>query len=429
MGYFRCEVGISALRDVANVEASPGTAEDIPPPATGSETPFASDYDVRSPLPARRRRPTDFNSPVAPIRQIIGALGVTVLVVLLLAAKGIVHAAEGMPPGPITSVTLAIGNAALDFDEVFHLTWPWDTLESALGQGQSSTTAPLLQQPPPGTARHHRGGGSKQRTGKPGKGGHGHGIQPVEHRVGPVWPPLRPITRSRPLRLLVTGDSLVGYMGPQILNEAAAQGAVIGWTDTHDGTGLTRPDFVDWSVVAHSQVGTYHPDAVVIMMGGNDFQNMVLGQRIFYAGTYGWTREYQRRAEIVMRKWIDGGVRRVYWLSMPPANNPSWAHDDQDINIALQRAARQVPGVHYVNVLGPITNHGRYTDYVPVNGVQTLIREPDGVHLNIAGSDIVAGEVVPIVKREWQFGWGAMRRRALRFQQDSGLLSRVGATA
>ncbi|MGH2391852.1 MAG: DUF459 domain-containing protein, partial [Chloroflexota bacterium] len=153
-------------------------------------------------------------------------------------------------------------------------------------------------------------------------------------------PQLRPLTASTPLRLLVTGDSLTGYLGPILVNEAAAAGPVKGYVDTHNGTGLTRPDFVDWSLVAQQQVADDDPDAVVVMMGGNDFQNMTLPNGAFFeAGTPAWTKEYQRRAEICMRIWTQGGKRRVYWLSMPPARNTTWAYDDRQINIALKRAA------------------------------------------------------------------------------------------
>jgi hypothetical protein len=150
--------------------------------------------------------------------------------------------------------------------------------------------------------------------------------------------------------------------------------------------------------------------------------------KFFTAGTAAWTREYQRRAEIVMHTWIAGGVRRVYWLSMPPAQNASWAYDDYKINVALKRAAAQVPGVHYVNVLGPITNHGKYVAYVKVGGVPTLIRDADGVHLNIAGSQIVANYVVPIIKREWRFGWSQVRARGHRHQAKSIPKAHVRAT-
>ena len=105
-----------------------------------------------------------------------------------------------------------------------------------------------------------------------------------------------------------------------------------------------------------------------------------------------------------MRIWAAGGTRRVYWLAMPPARDPGWAYDDAQIDLALQRAATQVPGAEYLDIRGPITDHGRYTDYVYRNGQPVLIRESDGVHLNVAGSTIVANEVLPVLVREWRLG-------------------------
>jgi hypothetical protein len=215
--------------------------------------------------------------------------------------------------------------------------------------------------------------------------------------------PPRQITAADPLRLLVTGDSLTGYLGPELVNEAAAAGPVQGTVDTHNGTGLTTPSFVDWSVLAHQQVVKDGPDVVVVMLGGNDFENMTLpGGQFFQAGSPAWTQEYQRRAAICMQIWTQGGRARVYWLSMPPSRNPQWALDDAQINIALAGAATQVPGAEYLDILGPVTNHGHYADFVKnANGQTVLIREQDGVHLNIAGSTIVAGEVLPVIERDW----------------------------
>ena len=228
----------------------------------------------------------------------------------------------------------------------------------------------------------------------------GRGRTATAHQ-NPLWRP----TPSHPLRLLVTGDSLPGYLGPILLNEAAAIGPVRGAVDVHDGTGLTRPDFVDWSLVARRQVVTYHPDAVVVWMGGNDFQNMTLpAGHVFLAGTPAWTREYQRRVEICMRIWIHGGAQRIYWLAMPPARDPSWAYDDAQINTALRRAAARVPGAEYLDILGRITDHGRYADYVHAHGQPELVREADGVHVNLTGSTIVAHEVLRVLEREWHLG-------------------------
>lgn len=370
------------------------------------------------------------SSPTTSLGRVLLAVFTSMLLALLFCGQGIVHAGEGMPDGPGRTITLRVGQTVLRLTSPLHLTWPWEQLQAALGHPSQPAVAPLLATGPPapppppaappakppakplvffsGTfvrqrlrdwasrhwlapSRRHRLHPAPQHP-------------PGAHVPQPHLPALPPVTRRNPLRLLVTGDSLVGYLGPILIDDIAHHAPVQGFTDTHDGTGLTRPDYVDWSVLARQQVAADHPEAIVVMMGGNDFQNMTLPpNRFFLAGSAAWTQEYQRRAEVCMRIWTDGGKRRVYWLSMPPARDPAWAYDDAQINIALRRAAAQVPGAEFVDVLGPVTNHGHYTDYVNQNGQPVLIREPDGVHLNIAGSSIVAGEVQQVLAREWHF--------------------------
>ncbi|MGH2443777.1 MAG: DUF459 domain-containing protein, partial [Chloroflexota bacterium] len=339
-------------------------------------------------------------SPTTSLWRVLLTLAVGLLVAALLSARGIVHAGQGMSDGTERTVTLDAGQALLNAGSAVHLTWVWEQIAAARGFHTQPAMAPLLatrvagQSNKRSTAWHFR---------RP----------PVVPAVANARPParqavhrLRAITPANPLRLLVTGDSLSGYLAPELVNEMSRVGPVHGFTDTHNGTGLTRPDFVDWSVVAAQQVHDDNPDAIVVLIGGNDFQNMTLpGHSVFIAGTPAWTHEYQRRAEICMRVWSQGGTRHVYWLSMPPAQNSAWAFDDAHINLALKRAAAEVPGARYLNVLGPITNHGAYSDFVNVNGQPTLIRESDGVHLNLAGSTIVAHEVVPVLKRQWHLHW------------------------
>jgi len=198
----------------------------------------------------------------------------------------------------------------------------------------------------------------------------------------------------------VTGDSLSGYLGPELVNEVASAGAVRGFVDTHNGTGLTSPNFVDWSQVARQQVSADHPDAVVVMLGGNDFQNMVQSSgNVVSLGTAAWTQEYQRRIEICLRIWLQGGARRVYWLSLPPARNAAWSAAYAQINVAAQRAAADVSGARYVDIINLVTDHGRYADFVnTADGQPVLVREPDGLHLNPAGSALVAHALLPLLE-------------------------------
>lgn len=328
-------------------------------------------------------------------------MGVGFLLAIAFGARGLVHSAGGMPDGPLRSVALTVGRTAVSTGHRIPLSWPWDQAQIALGKQSQPTTSPILlssaSRAPETSSLFGRA-----RAFEAARWAYRHTHPPTLSSALPV---LRVPTISDPLRLLVTGDSLSGYLAPDLLEQASHVGPIVGFADTHDGTGLTRPDFVDWSVVAQQQVATDDPDATVVIIGGNDFQNMVTASgRVLVAGTRPWTAEYQRRAEVCMRIWAQGGSKRIYWLSVPPARDPRWAYDDHQINVALARAAARVTGAEYVDILGPITIRGRYSDFVRISGQETLIREQDGVHLNPTGSAIAATEVMPIITREWHFG-------------------------
>ncbi len=360
-------------------------------------------------------------SPTTSIGHVVATLLIAMVLAVILDAPGIVHSGNGMQDGPMRTGTLAVGKFALRIADFTHLTWPWDRFQAALGRRQQPAIAPLLAQDPLATTRS-----SSPRSGPTAP----YGIIPYPpeaarlaagyrtprptnspYAVVPRLPPARTVTPKAPLRLVVAGDSLVGYLGPEVIDEMSRLMPVRGFVDGHNGTGLTRPDFVDWSIVARQQVHDDNPDVTVVMIGGNDFQNMTLPNgRVFLAGTAAWMREYARRAEICMRIWAGSGRRRIYWLSVPPARDTGWAYDDTKINAALRQAAARVPGAQFVDVLGPLTDHGRYADFVRVNGQETLIREPDGVHLNISGSALVAHEVRTVLIRAWHIK-GATRAR------------------
>lgn len=361
-------------------------------------------------------RVRDLNeSPTTSIGKVVTTLLIAMVLAILLDARGIVHSGNGMQDGPMRTATLAVGNFTLRIATFTHLTWPWDKFQAVLGRQQQPAIAPLLTSDPvpvvaprsympTALAATRVVVGSPLPTVRPRRRlKQLKPVKPIAVSVPLVRPTHRP-TAKYPFRLLVAGDSLVGYLGPELIDEVSRLAPVRGFVDSHNGTGLTRPDFVDWSIVARQEMNSDNPDATVVMIGGNDFQNMTLPNgKFFLAGTPAWSREYERRAEICMQIWAHRGNRRIYWLSVPPARDSGWAHDDEQINLALRHAAARVPGAKYVDVLGPITNHGGYADFVKVNGQETLIREPDGVHLNITGSTLVAHDLRALLTREWHF--------------------------
>jgi uncharacterized protein len=315
----------------------------------------------------------------------------------IFGARGLVHSGQGMNIGIERTITLGIGQPLLAVTSALGLTWPWDTAEHMLGRNLQ-TSAPLLNGPTP----------VKTAPAQPAAKPASQATKPASQATRPAVVKPRPLfvpTAKHPLRLLVAGDSLTEYIGPVVADMATRAGPTRAFSDTHYGTGIVRPDYVDWSVVAGQEEARYHPDAVFVFMGGNDNQNMVAADgSIIYTHTAAWAREYQRRVEIVMRTWLKGGARRVYWLAMPPARQEYWSQTNAQMNLAIQRAAAQVPGAVSLNLMGPVTNGGKYADFVTVNGQPTLVRTPDGIHLNTTGSQIVAGEILSLLKHDWHLG-------------------------
>lgn len=366
-----------------------------------SQRPLVTPPAIRSTEQTSAAAATPVVSPTTSIDRVLQVFALGLVLAVIFGARGLVHSGKGMDLGVKRTVTLSIGEPVLAVTDFLHLTLPWDVAEGALGRGPLPSTAPLAAS---STSQSGRGSGTENRA--PSGGDH-HVLGPtkaVKPKLVVVHP--RTPTRANPLRLLVTGDSLTEYIAPQLVDLASQAGPVRGFPDTHYGTGLVRPDFVDWSVLTRQQVAAIHPDAVVVYMGGNDFQNIQLPDgRILQAASPDWTKEYERRAAVCMRIWTHGGTSLVYWLSLPPARDSAWSHANAQIDVALRRAAAQVPGARYLDVLGPVTRHGQYADFVyNSQGQPVLVREPDGIHFNSTGSEIVAHEVLTVLKKDWHLG-------------------------
>src|SRR6266536_32468 len=300
---------------------------------------------------------------------------IAAVTVLLLTPTSLLRQGEAMQEGVTRSVTLAVARPVSAVSRALHLERTASSMLAGLHIGDGAdagTGTPLLLRkdlslPPPVPPQALRAPASGGRATALGVHGGSGGVDP-RLLDGPPRP--RP-TAAHPLRLLVTGDSLVGYLGPQLANSLAGTGVVDTQVDVHNGTGLTRPFFVDWASLAAQQVQRYRPDATVVMLGANDDIGMPLPSgHVAEEGSPRWAVEYQRRLEIVMGILSQRGRAPVLWLTLP--------------------LARAVPSMRVVEVGERFTPGGRYRDSMTIDGRNRIVRQPDGVHLNQTGSRLAA---------------------------------------
>ena len=288
-----------------------------------------------------------------------GHIWLVVVIALLIAvvfnSGGFLRDANGMRPGVLKTVMVGIATPIDAVAGWIGLDRPQQALASALGQSTDDSDGAGLVSDSPAP-------------------------EPAPVATAPA---ISTPTAADPLKILVLGDSLSTFVGQQMAAQLAESKVADVKSVWRNGTGLTNPAFYNWEAGARAAVRDEQPDAVVMLVGGNERNQMTLRGKTLLPGTAAWEAEYERRARVVMRAMMQEGVQRVFWSGPPTARDPEWNAVYGDVNSALSRAAAAVPGVTYVDL---------YDEAVPfameatIDGERVVARQRDGIHWTYPGS-------------------------------------------
>jgi hypothetical protein len=233
----------------------------------------------------------------------------------------------------------------------------------------------------------------------------GQGFRAAPGRAGRPTVPVP--TTPQPLHhLLVTGDSLSTPLDIEIARKLADRGAGVQVTrDPHLATGISNTGLVDWGKLSSSQAANDDPDAVVLFIGANEGYPMPgpNGQQVSCCGP-AWEAIFRSRVGQMMDNYLQGGVQRIYWLTVPTQRDPARKPIADDVNEAVrQAAAERGPAVRVVDLIPRFTPGDRYRDSIDINGTQTIVRESDGIHLNEDGSSVAADIVLQALDRDFDY--------------------------
>jgi hypothetical protein len=224
-------------------------------------------------------------------------------------------------------------------------------------------------------------------------------------RAGPIPTPV-PSTPQPLHRLLVTGDSLSTPLDIEIARKLADQGAGVQVTrDPHLATGISNTGLVDWSRLSSTQAANDDPDAVVLFIGANEGYPMPgpNGAQVSCCGPQ-WEAVFRSRVSQMMDNYLQGGVQRIYWLTVPTQRDPARKPIADAVNAAIeQAAAAHGPAVRVVDIRPTFTPGDSYRDSIPIDGRQTIVRESDGIHLNEAGSSVAADLTLDAVDKDFDY--------------------------
>ena len=213
-----------------------------------------------------------------------------------------------------------------------------------------------------------------------------------------------PPARPRPLRtLLVTGDSMSTPLDNH-LARALADSEVRVSREPRLGTGISKTFLVDWGKLSARQVKTGSPDAVVVFIGANEGFPMpgADGAEVECCGA-DWAALYATRVRSVMETYRQDGRARVYWITLPEPRDDDRARVSRVVNAAVEVAAQaRRAHVHVIDTV-PIFTPDGYRAAMPVDGRDTIVRQPDGIHLNDTGAGLLADEVLKALRADFSY--------------------------
>ncbi len=275
----------------------------------------------------------------------------------VLNAKGLKETADGLEPGWQRSVALEVTGALTDVAEFLGADNPRSWIE-ALRDGEEGIDLPA------------------ERT--------------------TFFTP----TEEMPARLWIAGDSLIGSLGPSIVEQASATGLLEARWEIHYSTGVTRPELFDWVAHVTRELGGDPAEIVVFIIGANDAQPIRVAHGWAQYGTAEWLDEYETRVSELMAA-MQARAASVYWLGQPVMRSEKASDRARTMNAIYERAANAYPSVVFIDTWHLIAPNGDYTDYLDLGDGPVRVRDSDGVHFSESGGSLIADSLLDVIRGDW----------------------------
>jgi uncharacterized protein len=209
-----------------------------------------------------------------------------------------------------------------------------------------------------------------------------------------------------PRKVLILGDSLAATgFGVLLENKLDAHPDVVCYRKAKSASGLARPDFYDWFDQGTRQVEFRKPDLVIVVMGGNDGQDIPpwKGSSRVRWDTGEWPSAYRGRVDDFLGRVttpIEGEAgAKVLWLGLPMMGMRSLEKKLVLIRKIHQDAVASLgDGALYLDTTQFLVDEqGALLASAPVKGKSRELRAEDGIHFTMSGSEYLADKVYPEV--------------------------------
>lgn len=207
-----------------------------------------------------------------------------------------------------------------------------------------------------------------------------------------IAPPPEPVVEKleNARKILVVGDFLANRTADG-LNEAFAQAPGVVIVDRANGSsGLVRDDYYNWPEEARQIVEEVQPSIIVVQLGSNDRQQLLVDGEREPVRSVKWLAEYERRTRLLIEA-LQERKTPLLWIGMPAFKSPSMTTDMVAFN-GVFRTQIEKAGGEFIDIWdGFVDEEGKfiYTGS-DINGQQVRLRGSDGINMTNAGRRKIA---------------------------------------
>lgn len=191
-------------------------------------------------------------------------------------------------------------------------------------------------------------------------------------------------------KVLVIGDFMASALADGLIVAFASDPGIVIEKKTDGSSGLVRNDHLDWPQTLTTYIGEVKPALVVIMLGANDRQQMVVAGKREKFQTEPWKAEYEKRVAAILEVVKQNKIPFV-WTGLPAFSSPSLSADAATLN-NYYRSKAEFSGGEFIDIWdGFADENGKFiASGSDINGQPVRLRGSDGLSLTKAGKRKIA---------------------------------------
>ena len=204
---------------------------------------------------------------------------------------------------------------------------------------------------------------------------------------------------GKKMKVLIVGDSMMMEgLGPTLHAALRKRSDLSVVREGRYSSGLSRPDFFNWPENMVKLIAKHNPNLVIVSMGANDTQDIVINKKRHFIDSDSWKRVYEIRTYGYLNL-VAAEKRHVLWVSLPVMGIEPYFSRTKRISKIQAQVSSYFDNVNYINIEHLLTKNDRFVSFVKGKDNRSIrIRQKDHIHVSKEGGQILTNHLLPQVQ-------------------------------